>query len=444
MLVTHRPTDPGPAAWNALLPSAPTYGALEGKGTADIIVIGAGFAGLTAARRLNQLDPTLTIAVLEARRVGEGPAGRNSGFMIDLPHNLSSKDYGGVHAQDIAQTEVNRAAITYAAQAADALDMGTEAFAATGKINAAATAKGAAHNQDYGRHLGTLGEPYEMLDASAMTDVCGSTYYRSGLFTPGTAMLQPALYIRHLARSLVEAGASIHEQSPVLELSQQGGHWTAKTPEGTLNAPRIVLATNGHAESFGLFERRLMHIYLYASITRPLNPDEMNKLGGEERWAFTPADPMGSTVRRISGIGGNRIVIRNGVTWAPDRSVDSRSLHDMKTAHRRSFNARFPNLRQVQFEHVWGGLLCLSRNTAPAYGEIQPGLFSACCQNGLGTAMGTAAGIAIAERVVGQPSALDDHFCAQPHPTKLPPEPIASLGAKTTLWWKEKRAGAEL
>ena len=74
---------------------------------ADYLVIGAGFAGLSAARRLNQLQPDAKIVVLEACEVGEGPAGRNSGFMIDLPHDLSSDDYLGSVEKDIEQTLIN-------------------------------------------------------------------------------------------------------------------------------------------------------------------------------------------------------------------------------------------------------------------------------------------------------------------------------------------------
>ncbi|EFL88472.1 FAD-binding oxidoreductase [Ahrensia sp. R2A130] len=444
MRVTTQPYDPGPAAWNALLPDSPAHAPLDGDITADVLVIGAGFTGLTAARRLNQLDPNLNIVVLEARRVAEGPAGRNSGFMIDLPHNLSSKDYAGAKASDLAQTHVNRAAIAFAEQAANDLNMGTEAFALTGKINAAATTKGDAHNRDYVSHLDAMGEPHELLDAVNMRAICGSSYYRSGLFTPGTAMLQPALYIRNLARGIIERGVMLHEASPVIDLSNLSDNWHAKTPSGTVTAPSVVLATNGHAESFGLFKRRLMHVYLYASMTRAMCDNEVSTLGGRDRWAFTPADPMGTTVRRISGTGGTRIVVRNGFTWAPERVVTVDRLALMKRAHRRSFDNRFPALKAVEMEHVWGGLLCLSRNNAPAYGEVQPGLFSACCQNGLGTAMGTAAGMAIAERILGVSSHLDEHFSAQPAPSKLPPPVIANIGANAVLRWKEQRAGREL
>ena len=88
--------------------------------SADWLVIGAGFAGLAAAKRLSQLRPEDRIVLLEqaGRR---GPRGRNSGFMIDLPHDLQSEDYAGSLEADRKQTWANRLAIDFAAQmAADA------------------------------------------------------------------------------------------------------------------------------------------------------------------------------------------------------------------------------------------------------------------------------------------------------------------------------------
>jgi len=97
--VSRLPVDPGPAAWNALLPELPLRASLDGAVTADWLIIGAGFAGLSAARRLAEINPTDKIVVLEASRVAEGASGRNSGFMIDVPHDLTSSDYGGGRAQ---------------------------------------------------------------------------------------------------------------------------------------------------------------------------------------------------------------------------------------------------------------------------------------------------------------------------------------------------------
>ena len=82
MKVSKLPRDPGPAGWNRLLPQAEPARPLKEAVTADWLVIGAGFAGLAAARRLSLLHPTDRIVIVEASRVGDGPAGRNSGFMV--------------------------------------------------------------------------------------------------------------------------------------------------------------------------------------------------------------------------------------------------------------------------------------------------------------------------------------------------------------------------
>ena len=112
------PVHRGPAPWAALLGSVPPTPEFGGRHTADFVVIGAGFAGLSAARRLTQLQPGARIVVLEAGLIAEGAAGRNSGFMIDLPHVLTSEDYAG-HKTDQAGTRLNRTAIAFAREGAD-------------------------------------------------------------------------------------------------------------------------------------------------------------------------------------------------------------------------------------------------------------------------------------------------------------------------------------
>ena len=442
--VSRQARDPGPPAWDAILPPAPSCPVLEESVIADWLVIGAGFAGLAAARRLRQLHPKASIAVLEARRIAEGPTGRNSGFMIDLPHNLASDDYAGALDADRIQTAMNRSAISFARDAAGEYDMAGEAFVVSGKTNAAASAKGMRHNLAYAKHLGTLGETHELLDGRQMQEICGSDYYRSGLYTPGTAMLQPALFVRGMAVGLAAQGVNIYENSPVVGLSRAAGIWTARTSGGSVQSPNVILAVNGHVESFGFFKQRLMHVCLYASMTRPLTEDEQRRLGGERVWAFTPADPMGTTVRKVAGTGGTRIILRNGFTWNPTRSVDEARLNRFGDAHEKTFKARFAMLDHVGMEDCWGGLLCLSRNNVAAFGEVDEGLFSACCQNGLGAAKGTVSGMLAAELASGNETDHLRYMLAQPQPSRLPPEPFAAIGANAVKRWGEFKAGSEL
>ncbi len=442
--VTRQPYDPGLSGWNSVLPKHQGFGSLSGHTSADIVIIGAGFAGLSAARRIKQIDANARVIVLEARKIAEGPAGRNSGFMIDLPHNLASKNYAGDTSSDQKQIDVNRAAITFAQDSTDEYSMPEEALRQSGKINAAATDKGHRHNVEYARHLNNIGESSTLLNETEMREICGTSYYLGGLYTPGTALLQPALYIRCFANGVAKSGVSVFENSAVRALEKTGNGWVVSTQKGKVSCDSVVLATNGHVESFGFYKRRLMHIYLYASMTAPLDDEQVRQLGGEQRWAFTPADPMGTTVRKINELGGTRIVVRNRFTWSPERHVTDAKLVSIAKRHDRSFNARFPQLSGCLMEHRWGGLLCLSQNSTPAFGELDKGLYSACCQNGLGTAVGTASGMAIGEMQMGVSSKLTEFFKLGGSPNRLPPEPIASIGANAVMYWRELKAGREL
>ncbi len=441
--VTRLPRDPGPAAWNEILPPPPETMRLENHCVSDWLVIGAGFAGLTAAFRLKEKHPHDRIVVLDAKQVASGPAGRNSGFMIDLPHDLASDDYGGGVTRDLETLQENRAAIAYAKKIAAQFDMPLWAFNPCGKINAAAGLNGHQHNLDFAHHLAELGEGFEIYDAEQMHSITGTHYYKSGLFTPGTIMLQPAAYIRSLAQGLRELGVEIYENSPVLTLNKKLT-WTAKTPLGQVEAPRVILAVNGHANSFGHFKRRLVHVFTYASMTRALSEKEVKTLGGHKNWNATPADPLGTTVRRISDPSGDRIVIRNRATYDPKMTVTNRRLKSVSVTHNKSFAARFPMLRGVEMEYRWGGRLCLSRNNVAAFGEIDRDLYSACCQNGLGTAKGTLHGMLAADLASGIDSDLLQQVLSQDDPQKIPPEPFAWLGANVLMKWGERKAGREL
>ena len=444
MKITRLPVDTGETGWNVILPEQDAPKLLAEDISADFLVVGAGFAGLSAARRLAQLNEGARVVVLEASRVAHGPAGRNTGFMIDLPHHLTSEGYGGRVEEDRREAAANRVGIGFAAQMAKEFGLSQEAFNPSGKVNAAASERGHKHNLDYAAHLTNLGEDHRLLDAAEMAGMTGTDYYQSGLFTPGAVMIQPALYVRGVAQGLVSNRVSLYEISPVISLDRAGGAWVARAPGGSVTAPKVVLGVNGHANSFGHFRGRLMHIHLYGSMTRALTAEECRRLGGHDKWGITPADPMGSTVRRISGTGGDRIIVRNRFSYDASIQVSAAKLARMARQHEKSFAARFPMLDGVEMEHRWAGRLCLSRNGVPALGEVDEGLYSACCQNGLGTAKGTLHGMLMAEMASGHGSDLLDEVLDQPAPERLPPEPLASIGANAVLRWSEYKAGREV
>ena len=437
------PVFASPAAWAEILGPGPDPVRLEDRVTADVAVVGGGFAGLSAARRLNELDGQLNVVVLDALRVAEGSAGRNSGFMIDLPHDLASEDYAG-GGDERALIALNRRAIGFAQSAVAEYGINPAFADPAGKVNGAATPAGDRHNRSYARHLTELGERFEMLDSQAMTELTGSRHYISGLFTPGTMMLQPAGYIRGLAAGLRASGVRIFENSAVRCFEKQGGSWRIGTARGAVSAAHVILAVNGHLESFGIEQGRLMQIFLYASMTPELDREQLGRLGGAARWGVTPSDPMGTTMRRIdTAQGGNRIITRTCASLRPGMRASAADLRRAAKVHARKFDERFPQLAGLAMEFAWAGHLCLTRNGVSVAREIDKGVVAACVQNGLGTARGTLTGMAAAERVLGQCSDITDYFDAEARPVRLPPQPFAKWGANAYLRWKEWRAGAE-
>ncbi len=442
--VSRTPKDTGPAAWNSIIHQSEPFPELDNRISADWVVVGAGYAGIAAARRLSQLVNGDRIVLLEACGLAEGPAGRNSGFMIDLPHDLNSKTYAGARDEDLKQIRLNRAAIDFAADMASDWQMPPEVFRRTGKVTGAASPRGEKHISSYLQHLRALDEDFQLMDAVEMKALTGTDYYRRGLFTPGAAMIQPAAFVHRVARGLSRT-VSIYERSPVIEM-QLGRDHLLKTPRGSVSARNVILAVNGHIQSFGYFPKKLLHAFTYASMTRPLTAEEVRRLGGESDWGVLPADPMGTTVRRSSDFmgSGDRITVRNRFTLNQSLEVTDKHIRNVASTHDQAFRARFPMLSEVPMEHRWGGRLCLSLNSVPAFGELEERVFSAACQNGLGTVKGTMSGMMAADLATGNDSPMLQDYRAYDQPGRLPPEPFLSIGANATMRWKEWLAGVEL
>ncbi|AXK67488.1 FAD-binding oxidoreductase [Burkholderia sp. IDO3] len=430
----------GKSGWVEMLPPRAPRAPLTATVNADIAIIGGGFAGLSAARRLSQLDPGLKVVVLEAGEVAEGATGRNSGFIIDLPHEVSSEDYGGsdsdARRHDI---QVHRMAIALARDLALEKGWGKDVFDPCGKYNVAMGPQGDKHVSSYAVQLNKANEPYRLLNAREIAAVTGTKSFTSAIFTPGTVMIQPAAYVRGLADSFRDP-VTLFENTPALSMERQGAAWRIKTPNGAVNAGKIILANNGHAQSFGLLPGVLLHVYTYASMSKAFDPSQ---LGGERSWAATPAFPMGTTVRRVRGDDGDRILIRSRYTYNPRLQVTEGAIARAGRVHDRKFDARFPMLKGLPMQYRWAGAMALTWNGVPAFGEIEPGIFAAIACNGVGATKATASGIAAAEAALGMDSWLVQVFRGFAAPKRLPPQPFLTIGATANLSVKEWSAGLE-
>lgn len=412
-----------------MLPPRSAKPSARGEIATKYAVIGAGFTGVAAARRLAELDPGADVVILEATTIGEGASARNSGFISprDIP--------GGTTPSDIDSTNaVNRYGIEgfddlVALSKQYGFDFGLEK---SGRIKAAATGHGSLAVDELTGIVETLKLPHMKLDRAALRERIGTAYYDHGIFTEEGHLIQPAALIRGLADNLPSA-VHLYENTPLVELRRHG-KWKLFTPDATITADTVVMAVNAAVKAFGYLRDRLVTIYTYAAISKPVPPSEVSQLGSMEPWGLLPSHRLGTTVRRV---GHDRIMVRS--LYAYERGVsEAKAEREL----RQRFHRRYPDLAHVDLEYVWGGTTALTMNGAPHWGRIDEGLFASAGCNGAGVVKGTVLGKRLAEMIAGRPV---EAGVKRVYGTAnwIAPEPFRTIGFNIVSTLERRKAGLE-
>lgn len=416
--------------WNRILAPRTPKPALAHDIVADYVVIGAGVAGLAAARRLAENHPQAQIVLLEADQVGHGSQGRNSGFIIDTPHNVG----GSLEALDTAREQMllSRASIDSLAGLVSTYRIACD-WQAIGKFHTAVSAEGIANILTPTRKvLDDLDEPYTWLEGAALHERLGFRHFAAGIHTPGSVLVNPAALSRGLADNL-PANVTLYEHTPVIDWTQQP-EIVIRTPHGTVRAGQLVMTVNIYSSQFGIHRNNLIPIAAYASLSRQLTPEEQARLGGDKTWGLTPANAFaGMTMRRTHD---QRILIRQDMRYQPTLRIDQASYAHVAVHHQHLFDTLFPALTGVEIEHTWGGLISITRNGSPAFGQVAPNVYSVVGDNGIGWSKGTIGGILIADKASGVDNPLITAYERLGKPTTLPPQPFLRLGVRARFGWE--------
>lgn len=416
--------------WNAMLPPRAVRPALAKDVTVDYAVVGAGYTGLAAARRLQELDPQARIAVLEAIDVGEGSSARNSGFTRSevLPRNATMEGAAKAKRQTLLMRDSFEWLMDIIREHGIDCDIQQ-----VGDIRAAATEAGEASLRNVIEVARANKIAHTVLGRADINDRIGSNYYRFGLYLEDTYLLQPAILIRGLADALPDS-VDLYENTPVQRLKRDGKGWALQTPDGQVRARCVVLANNGFIRRFGYLKLRMATIYTYAAVTRALSGTDRAHLGQSEAWGLLPSHRLGTTLRRI---GADRLMVRS--LYAHESEIDQAEA----TAKLRDrFLRRWPALAHVDFEYVWGGTTAFTMNGAPWWGQLDEGLFASGGCNGSGIAKGTMLGRRLAEliRGVGDPAEVPSVMGTA---NLIAPEPFRSIGFRIVSTLENRKAGLE-
>ncbi len=424
-------------AWYNILPPPPPAHELDSEETADWLVVGAGFTGLSAARRLADLFPNDRIAIIEADQVGQGASGRNAGFAIDLP--FIREAHGSIeHARRLLK--IHRAGVSELDRLVNehAIDCQWEN---SGKYMVAVGNKACRDLMNTHDFLTKIGEPGEIINRNTINDRLGTNFYQKALYSPGTYLMNPAALTRGLATSL-PSNVDLFENSPITNI-RFGKEIVAQTTKGIVKGTRIILATNGFTEAFGIMKNRIFNIMSFASITPPLSDYShggVDMLGNTAEWGIHPVGPTGATIRRTKD---NRIWYRTGLIYTPFVRSSPKLLEHYRRIHINAFISRFPQLSKPQFEHTYGGGMCISQNAEPFFRRAADNVFVAACQNGTGVAKGTMHGRLIADWAAGIDSELLTIARNYGQPNRLPIKPFLGWGVTIRLAWDGWRGQME-
>ena len=414
------------SGWLSQHPQPAVFPALTADIDADWVVIGAGYAGLAFARRLASLQPAAKIVVLEAGTAYESASGRNSGFIIGLPHNIGSSTAELKKAQ--AYRQLLQAGIQRLKRIVDDyhIECGWET---AGKYHCQVACGQERILRAYCASLNQMAEPYQLLDCDALQARLGTRFYNKAIFTPDTVLVNPALLIAGLAASLPE-NVSLFYHSPVLAMDNQRDT-RVYTATGRVRAQKVLLATNALSSHLLPGMRRQAAMATFASLTPPLSAAQLARLPSMESWGLTPVNAIaGATLRFTQD---RRILIRQHVIPALHGNVSARQTQRAARLHHQLLRKIYPQLDDVSFSHCWSGCISVTRNGAPQWGRITPSLYTVGGCNGAGISKQTIAGELMADYVSGEDNPLLAAMQALGKANWLPPSPVLDIAINSAL-----------
>ncbi len=387
------PTREYPDSWYAATRTRdPERPAAQGELRTDVLVIGGGYTGLSAA--LHLAEAGIDVLLVEAGRVGWSASGRNGGQVGSgqrRDQDELERWFGRIRARALWDLAQEAKALVRDLVTRHRIDCDLK----PGILTVAHSPKMARWCLEYADKLRREYDydEIEPLDRDELRHHIGSRIYHGGWLDRGGAHLHPLNYALGLARAAEAAGARIHENTPARRYRREGAGILVETPRARIRAGRLVLACNAHVDGLEpRIARRIMPIHNYIIATEPL---------GEERArTLIPNDVAVADTKFVIDyyrLSGDRRLLFGG-----GESYRARLREDVKEFVRPCMLRVFPELKDVRIDYGWGGTLAVTLPRMPDFGRSKDGrVLHAQGYSGHGVALATLAGRLIAEAIAG-------------------------------------------
>ena len=411
---------------------------LQSNEDCEWLIVGAGFTGLSAARKLAQLYQNQKIILVDAQLAGEGASSRNSGYLVDTTLNdgfTSNKELDNYKKKaDIYDLGINTVKKFINEYQVDC------DWNECGKYFASSKKGDEKILRNFSDTLSKLGYEHNLLSNNELSKRLGTNFYNIALHTKGGILLHPGKLVRAMI-DVLPKNVCLYENSSLLSWKKTKGIISCEFKNGKVKTKKIIFATNGFLKSLGIKSNYNFPITLTASMTRPLTDEEFTSIGQPKEWGVLPVRPMGATIRMTKD---RRILIRNTAEVHNPFKMKKSDLEKRSINQRIGIKKRFPQLPEDIIQSSWSGVVSRTRNSSQIFEKIDNNVFAAGCYNGSGIGVGTLFGEQIAIKASEENTEEIQIIESRNKPTWLPPQPFLNLGVKTRLIYERFRARSEI
>lgn len=367
--------------WEVSTPPTPATPPLTDSVTVDVAIVGAGYTGCSAALHLAHAGARTV--VIETCEVGFGAAGRNVGLVnagLWVMPDAVPAAIGEARGERLVTQLGDAPGLVF--DVIDRHDIACESVRA-GTLHCAAGRHGTANLVERARQWQRRGAPVELIEGAEAARLTGSEVFPAVLLDLRAGTIQPLAYARGLAAAAIRIGARIHGRSPALRCEDLGSVWRITTPNGSVTAPWVIVATDAYSSGpWSALKREQVPLPYFNLATAPLPPELRERILPERQGAWDTKSILSSFRLDAKGrlVFGSVGALRGGgarihAEWA-----------------RRELARLFPALGGIGFDHGWYGTIGMTRDALPRLHVLGRNIVSISGYNGRGIAAGTSFG----------------------------------------------------
>jgi glycine/D-amino acid oxidase-like deaminating enzyme len=406
---------------------------LRGSHSADIVIVGGGYTGLSAAYHIRQRYPEKHIVLLEGACCGYGASGRNGGFCIgtDLIEKIDEDSDPDILQKNL---DVSFYGLNFIKKMI--AEYGVECdLEENGMLEVALSDKHIQKLEEFQSWLKSFGLDSTFHDGEELKAEIKSPRFIAGLDIPYGAILNPAKLARGMKRVVKEVGVEVRERTVVTRITP-GKINHIDTELGDIRAPILVVALNAYAHKLGFFKNRVFPISVFQIATEPLNYSQLDSIGWSNRQGLSDMRTLFSYLVLTKD---NRIVMGGSFAYYDNDALCSGNDKMLSQAITKDLFTSFPQLEGLQIEHAWGGTTAYTLDETSSVGVVGD---HKNIYYGVGLSEGVPTtqtfGRIIADLMVGESNEFTNHYVVNHHVPYAGPRRLRGIFGRGAKWMWQK------